>query len=337
MSRSAAAGLLARLGITCQRSCSVTFQIASTIAATASSAPSCSYTQHSPGAFASAGAPRGLASLAFWTRREAAASSSISDTLSSGAQPQQQHLAASREAQQARGFAAQAAGPDHLVGLGNLRDNPGATRQRIRVGRGDGSRRGNYGGRGMKGQKSRGRGLHMLYDGGQLGLLKFPVTRQRPSYEVLYYHLGLSRVAEFVQLGLLDAGRTITMKDLYDSGCVTSNIKYGVLLYGKARLAVPLDLQVTACDADTRAAVESAGGRVTRVYYTAEGLGAVLHPEKFTSRRLPLPLPAPRWHPRYDKKFDAIGQIPPATRPVAAAALPAAAAHASGRVALASA
>ena len=31
-------------------------------------------------------------------------------------------------------------------------------------------------------------------------------------YEVLYYHLGLSRVAEFVQLGLLDAGRTITMK-----------------------------------------------------------------------------------------------------------------------------
>ena len=35
--------------------------------------------------------------------------------------------------------------------------------------------------------------------------------------------------------------------------------------------------QVTACDADTRAAVESAGGRVTRVYYTAEGLGAVLH------------------------------------------------------------
>ena len=37
---------------------------------------------------------------------------------------------------------------------------------------------------------------------------------------------------------------TTTKQDLYDSGCVTSNIKYGVLLYGKARLAVPLDLQV---------------------------------------------------------------------------------------------
>ncbi|KAG2423814.1 hypothetical protein HXX76_014974 [Chlamydomonas incerta] len=252
---------------------------------------------------------------------------------------QQQPLAASAGAQ-ARGFAAQAAGPEYLVGLGNLRDNPGATRQRIRVGRGNAGRRGNYCGRGMNGQNARGRGLHMLYDGGQLGLLKFPVTRQRPSYEVLYNHLGLSRVAEFVQLGLLDPTRTITMKDLYDSGCVTSNIKYGVLLYGKARLAVPLDLQVTACDGDTRAAVEAAGGRVTRVYYTAEGLGAVLHPEKFTSRRLPLPLPASRWHPRYEKKFDSIGQIPPAVQPVSAAAaavLPAAAPQASGRMANASA
>ncbi|KXZ48296.1 hypothetical protein GPECTOR_29g71 [Gonium pectorale] len=208
--------------------------------------------------------------------------------------------------------------PDYYVTLGNLRDNPGATRQRIRVGRGDGSRRGNYCGRGMKGQKSRGRGLHMLFDGGQLSFLKFPVTRQRPPYEVLYYHLGLSRVVEFVQLGLLDPTRTITMKDLYDSGCVTSNIKYGVLLYGKARLSFPLDIQVTAADPETRGCVEAAGGRLVRVYYTQEGLGAALHPEKYTSRRLPLPAPAPRWHPKYDKKFDAIGQIPPATAPNAA-------------------
>ncbi|EFJ43975.1 hypothetical protein VOLCADRAFT_95820 [Volvox carteri f. nagariensis] len=203
--------------------------------------------------------------------------------------------------------------PNYYVSLGNLRDNPGATRQRIRVGRGDAGRRNKYAGRGMKGQKSRG-GPHMLFDGGQLGLLKFPVTRQRPNYEVLYYQLGLSRVLEYVQLGLLDSSRTITMKDLYDTGCVTSKIKYGVLLYGKARLTFPLDIQVTACNLDTRGCVESAGGRITRVYYTMEGLGAILHPETYTSRRLPLPLPAAGWHPKHDKKFDAIGQIPPAVR-----------------------
>lgn len=33
-------------------------------------------------------------------------------------------------------------------------------------------------------------------------------------------------------------------QDLYDTGCVTRNIKYGVLLYGKARLTLPLDIQV---------------------------------------------------------------------------------------------
>lgn len=33
-------------------------------------------------------------------------------------------------------------------------------------------------------------------------------------------------------------------QELYDSGCVTRNIKYGVMLYGTARITVPLDIQV---------------------------------------------------------------------------------------------
>ncbi len=34
----------------------------------------------------------------------------------------------------------------------------------------------------------------------------------RRSYEVLYNQLGISRVVEWVQLGLLDPSRTITIK-----------------------------------------------------------------------------------------------------------------------------
>lgn len=174
----------------------------------------------------------------------------------------------------------------------------------------------------------------MLFDGGQLGLLKFPITRQKPPYEVLYNQLGLSRIAEFVQLGLLDSSRTITMKELYDSGCLTGNVKYGVLLYGKARLAMPLDIQVTSCDAEARSCVECAGGAVTRVYYTKDGLQGLLHPEKYTSRNLPLPLPAAGWHPKHASKFDAIGQVPPTRRTVPPAwrAIPAAASPARGAV-----
>ncbi|KAJ9508854.1 hypothetical protein QJQ45_028171 [Haematococcus lacustris] len=221
------------------------------------------------------------------------------------------------------------------LGLYNLRDNPGARKQRIRVGRGDSARRGNYCGRGIKGKKARGR-AHILYDGGQLGLLKFPISRERAPYEALYNQLSLYRVIEYVQLGLLDHRRVITMKDLQDTGCVSKEIKYGVMLYGSAKgqLAVPLHLQasvwvvtlevsvdmvalvsVTACTPDARSTVQAAGGSVTRVYYEEQGLKGLLHPELYTVKRLPLPLPAHSWHPRHQDKFDAIGQTDPAKIP----------------------
>mmetsp|Transcript_15426 Transcript_15426/g.26684 ORF Transcript_15426/g.26684 Transcript_15426/m.26684 type:complete len:297 (+) Transcript_15426:64-954(+) len=202
--------------------------------------------------------------------------------------------------------------PAYMVGLHNLRDNPGSKKLRIRLGRGDSGRRGSFSGRGMKGQKARG-APHMLYDGGQFGLIKFPVTRERPPYEVLYNQLGLSRLVEYIQLGLLDHTRVISMKDLHDSGCVTADINYGVLLYGKGvgLVGFPLHIQVTACDEDTRQAIEGAGGSVTRVYYTSEGLKGLLEPEVYTSRGLPLPLPAHSWHPKHEGKFEAVGQIRP--------------------------
>ena len=36
-------------------------------------------------------------------------------------------------------------------------------------------------------------------------------------------------------------------------------------------------MQVTACDPETKASIEAAGGSVTRVYYEEEGLRALLH------------------------------------------------------------
>ncbi|GAX82577.1 hypothetical protein CEUSTIGMA_g10003.t1 [Chlamydomonas eustigma] len=195
-----------------------------------------------------------------------------------------------------------------LVNLGNLRDNDLATKKRIRLGRGNGSRRGNYGGRGMNGQNARGGG-HMLYDGGQLGLLKFPIIRERPPYQVLYTQLGLSKLMEYIQLGLLSKEREITMKDLQDVGIV-SRIKYGVLLYGHAPVHFPLHIKVTACDPETKKCIEANGGSVTRVYYEEEGLKAHLHPSLYTKKKLPFPRPAHSWHPKFDGQFDAIGEMP---------------------------
>ncbi len=109
-----------------------------------------------------------------------------------------------------------------------------------------------------------------------LPCLMLPVLLCTRSFEVLYTQLGLSRLVEFIQLGLLDHSQTITMKvswllercmgsrqrqqrpqlhracaatwaqDLQDSGCISTEIQYGVQLYGKGpgMVGFPLHLQV---------------------------------------------------------------------------------------------
>ena len=59
--------------------------------------------------------------------------------------------------------------------LNDLRDNPGATKQRKRVGRGIGSGTGKTAGRGHKGQKSRSGVAIKGFEGGQM-----PIHRRLP-------------------------------------------------------------------------------------------------------------------------------------------------------------
>ena len=56
------------------------------------------------------------------------------------------------------------------MNLNELRDNPGATKKRKRIGRGPGSGTDKTGGRGIKGQKSRSGVAINGYEGGQMPL-----------------------------------------------------------------------------------------------------------------------------------------------------------------------
>jgi hypothetical protein len=85
----------------------------------------------------------------------------------------------------ARGYAAGAykevvQHPSHFVSINNLRDVPGATKLRKRVGRGDGGDRGKTSGRGHKGQRARSRRPGLLFDGGTRHLRKFPKVHLQP-------------------------------------------------------------------------------------------------------------------------------------------------------------
>ncbi len=146
--------------------------------------------------------------------------------------------------------------------LNELRDNPGATKRKKRVGRGPGSGLGKMGGRGIKGQKSRSGVAINGYEGGQMPLYQRLPKRgfskpNRKSFAVV--NLGL--VQKFVDAGKLHAGQLIDEDALVTSGLVRRKLD-GIRLLAKGEVTAALNLSVTGASAAAKEAVEKAGGSV---------------------------------------------------------------------------
>jgi len=147
--------------------------------------------------------------------------------------------------------------------LHELRDNPGATKKRMRVGRGPGSGKGKTAGRGVKGQKSRSGVAINAYEGGQMPLYRRLPKRgfnqpNRKEYAVV--NLGL--IQKFVDAGKIDAKAPITEDVLVASGLLRRK-RDGVRVLAKGDITAKLDLTVTGASAAAVAAVEKAGGSLT--------------------------------------------------------------------------
>jgi large subunit ribosomal protein L15 len=147
--------------------------------------------------------------------------------------------------------------------LNDLRDNPGATRRKQRIGRGPGSGRGKMGGRGIKGQTSRSGVAIKGYEGGQMPLYQRLPKRgfnkpNRKDYAVV--NLGL--IQKFVEAGKIDAGQPITEDALVASGLVRRK-RDGIRVLAKGEVTTKLDLTVTGASKSAVAAVEQAGGTLT--------------------------------------------------------------------------
>ncbi len=146
--------------------------------------------------------------------------------------------------------------------LNELRDNPGATKARKRVGRGPGSGTGKMGGRGIKGQKSRSGVAIKGYEGGQMPLYqRLPKrgfnSRNKKSYAVV--NLGL--IQKFIDLKKLD-GKDITEDSLVASGLVRRKLD-GVRILAKGEITAKVSITVTGASAQAVKAVEAAGGSLT--------------------------------------------------------------------------
>jgi large subunit ribosomal protein L15 len=154
--------------------------------------------------------------------------------------------------------------------LTDLHDNPGATKKRMRIGRGIGSGKGKTGGRGVKGQKARTGVSIKGFEGGQM-----PLHRRLPKRGFNNIHaldlneVNLGRVQQAVEAGRLDAAAPVTVDALVAAG-VLSRARDGVKVLGVGELKSKLSFEVWAASASAVAAIEKVGGSVTLLRPSAE-------------------------------------------------------------------
>jgi large subunit ribosomal protein L15 len=140
-------------------------------------------------------------------------------------------------------------------------------KDRKRVGRGMGSGKGRYSGRGIKGQKSRA-GSHKMragFEGGQMPIY-MRLGKQRGATSKDAMPIGPFRTStvpvNVAALDLFDDGAEVTPEALVEKG-VIKNTKTDVKLLGSGELKKKLTVRVHAISATAREKVEQAGGTVS--------------------------------------------------------------------------
>src|SRR5690242_19332853 len=137
---------------------------------------------------------------------------------------------------------------------------------RKRVGRGPGSGKGRYSGRGIKGQKSRA-GSHKMragFEGGQMPIY-MRIGKQRGATSKDAMPIGPFRTqtvpVNVRDLARFDEGAEVSPETLVEKG-VIKNTKIDVKLLGVGEVSKKLTVRVHAISASAREKIEAAGGTI---------------------------------------------------------------------------
>ncbi len=146
--------------------------------------------------------------------------------------------------------------------LNDLRDNQGARKSRVRVGRGIGSGVGKTAGRGQKGQNSR-EGVSINgFEGGQMPLhMRIPKRGFNNIFAKDHAEVNLGAIQKAIDAGKLDASATLDHAAFKAAGLARGG-KHGVRLLGKGELTAPIKFLVAGASKSAIDAVEKAGGSV---------------------------------------------------------------------------
>jgi large subunit ribosomal protein L15 len=138
-----------------------------------------------------------------------------------------------------------------------LRQPPGATHKRKRVGRGNASGHGTYSTRGRKGQKARsGGGVRPGFEGGQLPLVRRMAYKRgfRNPFRIDYEEVNVGMLAQFA------AGTEVNGAALAAVRLVRTGKPVKVL--GEGEISAALTVEAASFSKSARAKIEAAGGSV---------------------------------------------------------------------------
>ena len=178
--------------------------------------------------------------------------------------------------------------------LNEIRDNEGAHKKRMRVGRGPGSGKGKTAGRGVKGQKSRSGVAIGGFEGGQMPLyMRMPKRGFNNPNALKLAEVNLWRLQDAIDSKKLDIKNEIKGDALVAAG-VIRRVKDGVRLLGTGEIKGKLNLVVWSASAGATKAIEAAGGTVVQERIAAEAKAAA-RVEKRNAAKGKAPAPkAPR-------------------------------------------
>ena len=160
--------------------------------------------------------------------------------------------------------------------LNEIRNNPGARKRKLRVGRGSSSGMGKTAGRGVKGAKARTGTKVYGFEGGQMPLhMRIPKRGFNNIFARDFAEVNLGRIQKALDDKKLDASARIGLEALRKAGLVSKN-RDGVRLLGKGEIKSKLDIEVAGASNSALEAVRKAGGTVTvtfkkKVYMNRKG------------------------------------------------------------------
>jgi large subunit ribosomal protein L15 len=170
--------------------------------------------------------------------------------------------------------------------LNEIRNNPGAHKHKVKVGRGSSSGLGKTSGRGVKGAKARTGNAVYGFEGGQMPLhMRMPKRGFRNIFGTEFAEVNLGRLQKAIDDKKIDTSVKVDVAALKAAGLVSKS-RDGVRLLAKGEVTAKIEIEVAGASKSAVEAVERAGGTVTVTYKKKVTANKKGEPGKRQQRRI---------------------------------------------------